>query len=115
LITGNLLVVTRFGADPDADASPGRINGTPASKRASVPPQTEAIEVEPLDSMIFTGDTNRVRIRVQWNHWFNAAFGKSAVPDSRRPGRLMRPVSPTEKFGKVVMPAGIVFHFHRRL
>ena len=30
----------------------GRIIGTPASMSASVPPQTEAIEVEPLDSMI---------------------------------------------------------------
>ncbi len=30
----------------------GRIIGTPASSSASVPPQTDAIEVEPLDSMI---------------------------------------------------------------
>ena len=30
----------------------GRIIGTPASIRARVPPQTEAIEEEPLDSMI---------------------------------------------------------------
>ena len=30
----------------------GRIIGTPASISASVPPQTVAIEVEPLDSMI---------------------------------------------------------------
>jgi hypothetical protein len=30
----------------------GRIIGTPASMRASVPAQTEAIEVEPFDSMI---------------------------------------------------------------
>ena len=30
----------------------GRIIGTPASINASVPPQTDAIEVEPLDSMI---------------------------------------------------------------
>ena len=30
----------------------GRVMGTPASISASVAPQTEAIEVEPLDSMI---------------------------------------------------------------
>ena len=30
----------------------GRIIGTPASNNASVPPQTDAIEVEPFDSMI---------------------------------------------------------------
>ena len=30
----------------------GRIKGTPASISARLPPQTEAIEVEPLDSMI---------------------------------------------------------------
>ena len=30
----------------------GRVNGTPASSNASVPPQTDAIEVEPFDSMI---------------------------------------------------------------
>jgi hypothetical protein len=30
----------------------GRTIGTPASISASVPPQTEAIEVEPFDSMI---------------------------------------------------------------
>ena len=30
----------------------GRVMGTPASISARVPPQTEAIEVEPLDSMI---------------------------------------------------------------
>ena len=30
----------------------GRVIGTPASINASVPPQTEAMEVEPLDSMI---------------------------------------------------------------
>ena len=30
----------------------GLIKGTPASMRANVPPQTLAIEVEPLDSMI---------------------------------------------------------------
>ena len=30
----------------------GAFKGTPASRRARVPPQTDAIEVEPLDSMI---------------------------------------------------------------
>ena len=30
----------------------GRIKGTPASMSARVPPQTLAMEVEPLDSMI---------------------------------------------------------------
>ena len=30
----------------------GRVNGTPASISARLPPQTEAIEVEPFDSMI---------------------------------------------------------------
>ena len=30
----------------------GAFRGTPASSRARVPPQTEAMEVEPLDSII---------------------------------------------------------------
>ena len=30
----------------------GALMGTPASRRARVPPQTEAMEVEPLDSII---------------------------------------------------------------
>ena len=30
----------------------GAFSGTPASSRARVPPQTEAIEVDPLDSII---------------------------------------------------------------
>lgn len=30
----------------------GAFKGTPASRRARVPPQTEAMEVEPFDSII---------------------------------------------------------------
>ena len=42
---------------PMATPATGRFNGTPASSRASVPPQMEAIEDDPLDSRM--SDTMR--------------------------------------------------------
>ena len=43
---------------PMATPETGRLRGTPASMRASVEPQVEAIELEPLDSI--TSDTTRI-------------------------------------------------------
>ena len=43
---------------PMATPETGRLMGTPASMRASVEPQVEPIEEEPLDSM--TSETTRI-------------------------------------------------------
>ena len=43
---------------PMATPETGRLMGTPASMRASVEPQVDAIELEPFDSM--TSDTTRM-------------------------------------------------------
>ncbi len=80
----------------------GRSIGTPASIRASEPPQTEAIDEEPFDSVI--SETMRI---VYGNLSFDGSIGRSARqaslpwPISRRPGEPMRRTSPTEYGGKL--------------
>ena len=75
----------------------GFFRGTPASIIASEAPQTDAIEDEPLDSVI--SDTRRI---VYGKSAFDGNIGRTArqaslpCPISRRPGEPIRPVSPTE-------------------
>ncbi|CFV98514.1 Uncharacterised protein [Bordetella pertussis] len=74
--------------------------GTPASIMASEPPHTEAIDEEPLDSVI--SDTRRM---VYWKSSGAGSSGSSARlarrpwPISRRLGTPMRPVSPVANGG----------------
>ena len=80
----------------------GRSIGTPASISASEPPHTEAIEDEPLLSVI--SDTMRI---VYGNFSLLGSIGRNARqaslpwPISRRPGEPMRRTSPTEYGGKL--------------
>ena len=74
----------------------GRSIGTPASISDSEPPHTEAIDEEPLLSVI--SDTMRI---VYGNFSLPGSSGRSARqaslpwPISRRPGEPMRRTSPT--------------------
>src|SRR5690348_9053025 len=78
----------------------GSLIGTPASIRARVDPQVDAIDVEPLLDM--TSDTKRI---VYGNSSSGGITDKSArsanapCPISRRDGVPTRPVSPTEYGG----------------
>ncbi len=87
---------------PIATPATGALSGTPASISERLVPQTEAIELEPFDSVIsdtmrmmygnvvmsgITADTPR-RARLPW-------------PISRRFGEPIMPVSPTENGGKL--------------
>ena len=80
----------------------GRSIGTPASISDSEPPQTDAIDEEPLLSVI--SDTTRT---VYGNLSLVGIIGRSARqaslpwPISRRPGEPMRRTSPTEYGGKL--------------
>ena len=75
--------------------------GTPVSIRASVLPQTEAIEVEPLDSSV--SETSRM---VYGHSSSGGSIGSTARsartpwPISRRPGLRRGRTSPTLKGGK---------------
>ena len=76
--------------------------GTPASMSASVEPQTEPIDEEPFDSSV--SETMRI---VYGKSSSDGIIGSSARwasapwPMSRRFGPRMKPVSPTEKGGKL--------------
>jgi hypothetical protein len=76
--------------------------GTPASIKARVDPQTDAIEVEPLEER--TSLTTRM---VYGNSSSGGMTGRSARsasapwPISRRPGPRSGRVSPVEKGGKL--------------
>src|SRR5688500_1239539 len=76
--------------------------GTPASMSASEPPQTEAIDEEPLDSRM--SETQRM---VYGNSDSDGSMGCNArrarlpCPISRRAGPRMNFTSPTEKGGKL--------------
>jgi len=75
--------------------------GTPASKRASVPAQTVAMEDEPLLSVMVLS-----RRHTNGNSASLGMMGASArsaklpCPTSRREAPPVRPVSPTEEGGK---------------
>ncbi len=69
--------------------------GTPASIRARLPPQTDAMEEEPFDSVI--SDTTRIEYANSSGVGKTAAsarFASRPWPISRRLGEPMRPVSP---------------------
>ncbi len=76
--------------------------GTPASINASDPPQTDAIDDEPLDSRM----SETIRI-VYGNFSSSGMMGRSARsasapwPISRRPAPRRKRTSPTEKGGKL--------------
>src|SRR5688500_7980633 len=96
-----LFFASEFEQMPTEIPATGFFIGPPASTSASVPPQTEAIDVDPFDSII-----SQVK-RIAYGNSLSGTIGameRSASapwPISRRPGPLMRPVSPTEKFGKL--------------
>ena len=78
----------------------GSLIGTPASIRLSVAPQTEAIELEPLDSRM--SETTRI---VYGNRAGGGRIGatersaRAPWPISRRPGPRIGRTSPTAKLG----------------
>src|SRR5215467_7695896 len=76
--------------------------GTPASISARLPPQIDAIELDPLDSVM--SET----ILTMYGHLSSGGrIGSSArrasapCPISRLPGEPILPVSPTENGGKL--------------
>ena len=74
--------------------------GTPASIKDKQPPQTDAMEEEPLDSVI--SDTTRMvygNSSLLGNTATNARLAKRPWPISRRLGVPTRPVSPVAKGG----------------
>src|SRR5438309_1494053 len=80
----------------------GSVIGTPASISASVPPQTEAIDDEPLDSRI--SETTRTVYGNLSGVGMTALRLRSARapwPISRRPGPRLGLHSPTENGGKL--------------
>ena len=80
----------------------GALIGTPASMSASVEPQTEPCEVEPLDEM--TSDTSRSVYGNSSTLGMTGSSARSASapwPISRRPGERDGRVSPTENDGKL--------------
>ena len=69
--------------------------GTPASISASEPPQTLAMELDPLDSVI--SDTTRMEYPNSsgvGSMFTNARLARRPCPISRRFGAPTRPVSP---------------------
>src|ERR1700728_1719632 len=87
---------------PIAMPATGRVSGTPASISDSEAPHTEAIDDEPLDSVI--SETTRI---VYGKLSFVGSIGRTERqaslpwPISRRPGEPMRPASPVEYGGKL--------------
>src|SRR6202046_4921734 len=78
----------------------GALIGTPASISDSVEPQTEAIELEPLDSKM----SDTTRIVYGKSSWLgiigtSARSASAPWPMSRRLGPRMKPASPTENGG----------------
>ena len=82
---------------PQEMPATGRLMGTPASIRASVEPQMEAWEVEPLEET--TSETTRMAYGNSSTDGITGsrAFSASAPwPISRRPGERAALASPTE-------------------
>ena len=87
---------------PIAIPATGALTGTPASMSASDDPQTEAIELEPLLSVI--SETIRITYGNSASVGITALIARSAknpCPTSRRPGPRIGLVSPTENGGKL--------------
>src|SRR5919205_1847326 len=86
-----------------ATPATGRLIGTPASIRDSEDPQTDAIELEPLDSRM--SDTTRIVYGKSSTGGIIGTSARSASapwPMSRRFGPRMKPASPTENGGEVL-------------
>ena len=80
----------------------GRVMGTPASMSDSELPHTDAIEDEPLDSkMSETTRTVYGKSSIEGITGTSARSASAPWPMSRRLGPPRRPVSPTEKGGKL--------------
>ena len=80
----------------------GDRRGTPASISASEPPQTEAIELEPFDSVIFRNDADgEAEVSREGIIDSNPRLARRPCPISRRLGPTARPVSPVAKGGKL--------------
>ncbi len=80
----------------------GAAIGTPASMSASVEPHTEPIDDEPFDSSV--SETRRIVYGKSSTGGMTASSARCASapwPMSRRFGPRMKPVSPTEKGGKL--------------
>src|SRR5471030_3021768 len=87
---------------PIAIPATAALIGTPASIRARDAPQTEAIEDEPLDSVI--SETTRTVYGKSSGFGIIAntpRFARRPWPISRRLGEPTIPVSPTEYGGKL--------------
>src|ERR1044071_9230637 len=87
---------------PTDTPATGCLIGTPASIRASVPPHTDAIELDPFDSRIT--DTRRIVYGNLVAGGMTAFSERSASmpwPISRRPGPRIGLHSPTEYEGKL--------------
>ena len=74
------------------------LTGTPASIMASEPPQTEAIDEEPLDSVI-SGRADGVLEVFRGRQQRDQRAARRPWPISRRLGTPMRPVSPVANGG----------------
>ena len=82
---------------PIAIPATGVRMGTPASIRAMLDPHTEAIELEPFDSVI--SDTTRMTYGKSSREGITERiprFASRPWPISRRLGPMFRPVSPTQ-------------------
>ena len=87
---------------PMAIPATGALMGTPASIRASVQPQTAAIEVDPFELRI--SETSRIVYGQSSTLGMTGSIARSASapwPISRRPGLRRGRASPTEKGGKL--------------
>ena len=87
---------------PMATPATGALIGTPASISARLVPQTEAMELEPLDSRI--SDTTRMTYGNFSKSGMTALTPRLARlpwPISRRFGEPIMPVSPTLNGGKL--------------
>src|ERR1041385_5716739 len=87
---------------PIATPATGAFIGTPASIKASEPPHTDAIELEPFDSVM--SETTRIVYGQSPSAGSNGSIARRASapwPYSRRLVDPIRPVSPTENGGKL--------------
>ena len=87
---------------PIAIPATGRVSLTPASSKASVEPQTEAIDDEPLlSSVSLTSRSVYGKSSSDGIIGSNARSASAPWPMSRRLGPRMKPVSPTLNGGKL--------------
>ena len=87
---------------PIAIPATGALIGTPASINDSEDPQTLAIELDPLDSVI--SDTTRIvygKSSILGRHELIPRRARRPCPTSRRLTPITRPVSPTQYGGKL--------------